>query len=282
MLAYEREGRSAEAPRGASALYGVRLRVMKRLVGFAAIGILVLAISGCLELNKAPIASFTRSPASGIAPLAVFLDAAESSDPDGVIASYAWQFGDGTTAGDVSTTHTFTSAGTYSITLTVTDDRGASASTLRMVDVAASDTPPPVGTEIGQRAPDVELANVRTGELQSLSDFRGYVVLLEFWRSTCSACRTSMPVIEALRTKFAADGLVVILVSEDVTAEEARVVLDGQGYDSFIGLFDADGAARSLYSVDLVPRAFIIDRQGIVRYEDHPVRIRDRNIAPWL
>ncbi|MCX6093074.1 MAG: PKD domain-containing protein [Candidatus Bipolaricaulota bacterium] len=259
---------------------------MKRLLGLTIIGLLILAAGGCLESNKAPVAAFTRSPASGVAPLAVFFDATESADSDGSVVSYAWDFGDGAAAGgsatDVTATHTFATAGTYSVTLTVVDDRGKSSETMRMVDVAASDTPPPVGTEIGQRAPDLSLANVRTGESQSLSAFRGYVVLLEFWRSTCSACRTSMPAIEALRAKYAADGLIVVLVSEDVTAEEARVVLDEQGYSGFVGLFDADGAARSLYGVDLVPRAFIIDRQGIVRYEDHPVRIRDRHITPWL
>ncbi len=255
---------------------------MKRVAGLTIIGLLVLAAGGCLEFDKAPVAAFTRSPASGIVPLAVFFDATESSDPDGVIATYAWAFGDGVAADGATATHTFESAGTYSVTLTVTDDRGKSAETIRNVDVAASDAPPPEGTKIGQRAPGFSLPDVRTGELRSLADFRGYVVLLEFWRSTCSACRSSMPAVEALRAKYAADGLAVVFVSEDVTAEEARVVLDGQGYDDFVGLFDENEAARGFYDVELVPRMFVIDRQGIVRYVDHPVRIRDRNITPWL
>jgi peroxiredoxin len=246
----------------------------------------VLAVAGCALLNEAPIAAFTRSPASGVAPLAVFFDASESSDSDGAIASYEWEFGDGTSSRDseegVTATHTFAASGMYSVTLTVTDDRGKTAEAIRNVDVAASDAPPPEGTEIGQRAPGFSLPNVRTERDQSLADFRGYVVLLEFWRSTCSACRSSMPAIESLRAKYAADGLLVVLVSQDVTAEEARVVLDGQGYDDFIGLFDGDEAARNLYGVDLIPRMFVIDRQGIVRYVDHPVRIRDRHITPWL
>jgi peroxiredoxin len=255
---------------------------MKRLLGVAILGLAVLAVGGCLEFNKTPVAAFTRSPASGVAPLAVFFDATESLDPDGAIASYEWEFGDGVAADGVTATHTFETAGTYSVALTVTDDRGKTAETIRNVDVTASDAPPPEGTEIGQRAPGFSLPNVRTERDQSLADFRGYVVLLEFWRSTCSACRSSMPAIESLRAKYAADGLLVVLVSQDVTAEEARVVLDGQGYDDFIGLFDGDEAARNLYDVELIPRMFVIDRQGIVRYVDHPVRIRDRNITPWL
>jgi peroxiredoxin len=255
---------------------------MKRLVGLTIAGLVLLASAGCVELNKAPVASFTRSPSSGVAPLAVFFDAAESADPDGTVASYAWDFGDGEASHGVTATHTYETAGTYSAKLTVTDDRSARAELIRNIDVAMPDAPPPQGTEIGQRAPEIELANVRTGAIQALSDFRGYVVLLEFWRSTCSACRSSMPQIEVLRTKFADEGLLVVLVSEDATSEEARDVLDEQGYDNFIGLHDKSGLAQILYDVDLIPRAFIIDRQGIIRYVDHPVRIRDRNITPWL
>lgn len=259
---------------------------MRRILGAVALGAAVLAAGGCTALNEAPIASFTRSPASGVAPLAVFFDASGSSDSDGTIVSYEWEFGDGTLSRDSTaestTTHTFSNVGTYSVKLTVTDDGGTSAETIRAVDVTASDAPPPEGIEIGQRAPGFSLTDVRTGESKSLADFRGYVVLLEFWRSTCSACRSSMPAIEALRTRYAADGLLVVLVSQDVTAEEARAVLDGQGYDDTIGLFDGDGQARRLYDIDLIPRMFVLDRQGIVRHVDHPVRIRDRHITPWL
>lgn len=256
--------------------------VMRRVLGAMVLSAAVLAIGGCLESNKAPVAAFTRSPASGVAPLAVFFDAVESSDPDGAIAAYAWAFGDGEAAVGVNATHTFTSAGTYSVTLKVTDDRGKSAETMRNVDIADSETPPPVGTELGNRAPDFSLASIRTGETQSLSDFRGYVVLLEFWRSTCSACRSSMLAVEELRAKYADDGVIVVLVSQDVTAEEARALLDDQGYDEFIAVHDIAGAARELYGVELIPRLFIIDRQGIVRHVDHPIRIRDRHITPWL
>ncbi len=181
----------------------------------------------------------------------------------------------------VSPTHTFTSVGTLSVTLAVVDDCGKRAETMRMVDVAASDVPPPVGTEIGNRAPEIALADVRTGETLSLSSFRSHVILIDFWRSTYSACRSSMPAMEALRTRFANDGVLVVLVSEDVSAEAALDVLVDHGYDDFVGLFDSGETARSLYGVELRPRVFVIDQQSIVRYEDHPIRIRDRHITPW-
>jgi len=89
-------------------------------------------------VNDAPIASFTATPSSGAPPLLVTLNAAASVDPDGAIASYAWSFGDGTTGAGSSTTHTYATAGTYTITLTVVDDAGAPAVTTRTVSALAA------------------------------------------------------------------------------------------------------------------------------------------------
>ncbi|WP_315501377.1 PKD domain-containing protein [Actinomyces radicidentis] len=83
--------------------------------------------------NQAPTAAFSVQASD----LDVALDANESSDPDGSIASYAWDFGDGTTGEGTSLTHTFKEAGTYTVTLTVTDDKGATAQTTQSVVVAA-------------------------------------------------------------------------------------------------------------------------------------------------
>lgn len=94
--------------------------------------------------NEVPVPSFTYSPQSGAFPLTVNFNASASTDPDGTIVSYAWNFGDGTSGTGVTASHTYTAPGTYSPTLTVTDNDGASSS------VAASgwspqyvlDTPP--------------------------------------------------------------------------------------------------------------------------------------------
>ena len=75
--------------------------------------------------NTAPDASFTVSPSSPTAGESATFDAADSSDADGTIDSYEWDFGDGESATGQSVTHTFGSAGDYTVTLTVTDDDGA-------------------------------------------------------------------------------------------------------------------------------------------------------------
>jgi PKD repeat protein len=86
--------------------------------------------------NVAPTAAFTASPAG----LAVSLDAAGSTDADGTLAGYAWTFGDGETGEGMTASHTYAFSGTYPVTLTVTDDHGATATTTTDVTVLA----PPV------------------------------------------------------------------------------------------------------------------------------------------
>ena len=75
--------------------------------------------------NQVPVASFTATPTSGLAPLSVDFDASASSDADGVISSYGWDFGDGNSGSGVTANHTYTDVGDYVVTLVVTDDGGA-------------------------------------------------------------------------------------------------------------------------------------------------------------
>jgi PKD repeat protein len=61
---------------------------------------------------------------------------AGSADPDGTITAYLWNFGDGSTSSNASPSHTYTSAGTYSVKLTVTDNKGVTGSTTISVRVS--------------------------------------------------------------------------------------------------------------------------------------------------
>ena len=75
--------------------------------------------------NQAPSAVLQSSATAGVAPLSVVFDGTASTDADGTIAGYAWDFDDGNTSTADSLIHTFTAVGTYAVTLTVTDDDGA-------------------------------------------------------------------------------------------------------------------------------------------------------------
>ena len=75
--------------------------------------------------NQPPVASFTYSPKNPIANQNIIFDASNSTDPDGTITNYEWNFGDGTTGFGKITTHSYVKNGTYTVNLTVTDDKGA-------------------------------------------------------------------------------------------------------------------------------------------------------------
>ncbi|MSV86001.1 MAG: PKD domain-containing protein, partial [Actinobacteria bacterium] len=76
--------------------------------------------------NVAPTASASATPSVGKVPLLVNFSSADSTDTDGTIASYSWDFGDGTAASTAADpTHTYTAAGSFTATLTITDDDGA-------------------------------------------------------------------------------------------------------------------------------------------------------------
>ena len=70
------------------------------------------------------------------------MDASSSSDSDGSIASYAWTFGDGVTASGVTANHTYASGGSYDVTLTVTDNKGASTNVTKQVTVSPPNVAP--------------------------------------------------------------------------------------------------------------------------------------------
>jgi PKD repeat protein len=84
--------------------------------------------------NQAPTASFTVACTD----LSCRFDGSASNDTDGNIVNYAWDFGDGATAGAPVVDHTYAAAGTYTVTLTVTDDAGASATSVQNVSVTTA------------------------------------------------------------------------------------------------------------------------------------------------
>ncbi|MCW8129499.1 MAG: tandem-95 repeat protein [Planctomycetota bacterium] len=93
-----------------------------------------------IVVNAKPLAAISAAPTSGVAPLTVSFSASGSSDPDGSIVSYAWDFGDGQTATGVTATHVYAASGTFTATLTVVDNRAASS----YETVAISVQPAPV------------------------------------------------------------------------------------------------------------------------------------------
>lgn len=134
-------------------------------------------------VNQAPIASTAgTSPApsstgsiTGTAPLTVNFVGSNSSDPDGIVAGYLWDFGDGTTSTLANVTKTYQAAGNYSATLTVTDNSGATAVATLLVAVGA--TPPPPTTVKSVNVASIAMSWVRSRD--TLGYISGTVTILD-------------------------------------------------------------------------------------------------------
>lgn len=123
--------------------------------------------------------------------------------------------------------------------------------------------PVSAGASTGQLAPDFSLLDMQ-GQKVSLSDFKGQVVLLNFWATWCPPCREEMPSMELLHRKFKDQGLVVLAVNvEENGAEQVKRFLQRTPY-TFSILLDDAAEAQNLYRVYQFPETFIIDRNGNV------------------
>jgi probable HAF family extracellular repeat protein len=112
-------------------------------VALAAVCVFVVACGGGGHTkNTPPTAAFTATPATGVSPQPVALDASASIDREGPIAAYAWDFGDGSaTATGVTASHVYSSPGSFTVTLTVTDRKRATGTASSTITVKAN-TPP--------------------------------------------------------------------------------------------------------------------------------------------
>jgi len=144
-----------------------------------------------------------------------------------------------------------------------------------VADRPAVDESIPVGTSVGERAPDFTLRSL-DGEPVTLSAFRGKVVILDFWASWCYPCRISMPALHALWEKYRNQGVVLLGVSLDRSESAAEGYLKANGYTVLTALWESIYASQAVaqkYGVSGIPHTFVIDRDGIIRFSGHPTQL---------
>jgi peroxiredoxin len=123
---------------------------------------------------------------------------------------------------------------------------------------AQDDTGPMI--RIDSPAPDFRLATLK-GENRSLGQYRGKVVLVNFWASWCPYCRDEMPSMDRLVRLFPKGDLVVLAINvEKRIPEKYR-----RASVSFDFLSDATGQVQQRYGVNRLPDTFIVDRKGVIR-----------------
>jgi peroxiredoxin len=119
----------------------------------------------------------------------------------------------------------------------------------------------------GQMAPDFALKS-STGENLRLSEYRGDVVMINFWATWCGPCRQEMPLLDELYTRYHRVGFNLLGINIDDDSRRAMQMIEDLGV-SFPVLFDARKEVSKLYEVEAMPVTVLIDREGNVRFVHH-------------
>lgn len=124
-------------------------------------------------------------------------------------------------------------------------------------------------------APDFHLAAVG-GKDVSLAQYKGQVVMINFWATWCGPCRQEMPVLEQLSRKYKPLGFTMLGVNVEPDSAGAVEWLKATPV-SFPILFDTDSKVSKLYTVSGMPSTVIVDRKGNVRYVHRGYKAGDEN-----
>ena len=122
---------------------------------------------------------------------------------------------------------------------------------------------PVVGLAPGNTAPEFTTTTV-DGETVSLSDYRGQVVLLNFWYTTCGPCLREMPEFEDAYQELHDKGFTVLAVNREERADNINAFADEVGGLSFPLLLDEDGDIQWEYNISSYPTSYLLDENGVI------------------
>jgi cytochrome c biogenesis protein CcmG, thiol:disulfide interchange protein DsbE len=116
---------------------------------------------------------------------------------------------------------------------------------------------------VGDAAHDFELSDLE-GNMVRLSDFRGRPVIINLWATWCTPCRIEMPELQAAFERYQEQGLVILALNQDETAEVAGRFFDELGL-SFTPLLDDNSLVAASYGAfGVLPTTYFIDRTGLI------------------
>ena len=119
---------------------------------------------------------------------------------------------------------------------------------------------------VGFLAPDFSLERLGGGDLITLSDLRGKVILVNIWASWCPPCREEMPAINRVYQEYESQGFEVLAVNTTYQDNEEDAAAFAQNLGlTFPILLDRTGEIRQLYLLRGLPSSYFIDREGIIR-----------------
>ena len=119
----------------------------------------------------------------------------------------------------------------------------------------------------GKEAPDFALKS-STGENLRLSEYRGEVVMVNFWATWCGPCRQEMPLLEELFSRYERVGFTLLGVNIDDDPRRAMQMAKELGV-TFPVVFDDRKEVSRLYDVNAMPVTVLVDKEGRVRHVHH-------------
>jgi peroxiredoxin len=155
--------------------------------------------------------------------------------------------------------------------------RGTAALTLLAAALAAATVggATAAGSDASGPAPAFTLTTVN-GESATLSQYRGQVVMLNFWATWCGPCQQEMPLLDQMYRKYKPAGFTLIGVNVDKDAPPVRQLLDRKPV-GFPVLLDPASQVSKSYHVDEMPSTVLIDRKGNIRYLHRGYKPGDEN-----
>ncbi|MBI3988531.1 MAG: TlpA family protein disulfide reductase [candidate division NC10 bacterium] len=130
----------------------------------------------------------------------------------------------------------------------------------------AEHKPSHVFLDVGRPAPDFTLPDL-DGTTRKLSDYRGKVVLLNFWSTWCTPCRTEMPSMQRSFERHKGNGLEILAVSLNVEGKPPVEQFMKELKLTFKALLDPKKEVATIYRIYALPTSYVIDKQGKIAFK---------------
>ena len=118
--------------------------------------------------------------------------------------------------------------------------------------------------DLREHAPDFTLKSLEGSNLR-LEEYRGQVVLINFWASWCGPCRQEMPLLDRLHHRYEDTGFAVLGVNVEGEVAPAQGIVDKTNV-TFPILIDEGQKVSDMYNLQAMPTTVVVDRDGVVRY----------------
>jgi thiol-disulfide isomerase/thioredoxin len=126
-------------------------------------------------------------------------------------------------------------------------------------------------------APAFQLSG-RNGKAIDLGQFKGQVVMINFWATWCKPCRDEMPLLEDIYKKYKPMGFTLVGVNVEPDSKDAEAWLAKQKPVSFPIAFDTDSKVSKMYQVATMPSTVFVDRKGNIRIMHRGYKAGDENL----